>query len=868
MDSATIETKFFEILQDKSLSPQDILLQYEQTCLSYARSLSQFDESTTQTSGIQKYMEKKENEIHCQESETWLLLNMLIQAKTQESPDITHSKVGFNCSKKSLASCLQQSIPGLNKTFYVKEWLQWIYLRNQGQLIDRNFNLSSQSMWLLERTDTVNKSYTDGNLNQEMVIDPHGNLVLCQKAWNLVRAGKEKEAINIFEYSGQAWRAALMFGNHLPSDSYFDSDENVISNEEDSFERGNSYCNLFKKTIFSILSEPSDLNIFEKAIMGTQAAHLQSILGACDTWEDYLWAHYMVKLDAQTNFEMDKFMKQNGSYLDEDESSYVHQPILSEMDIFLKLQTSENSTIKKLAYLPFHYIQSCIILGSMDELVETLATWAKNMTTDQGAICGEGPLQHQVPPSILRFGVHLIIFLDNAKVWQFTQKGASQSHLLSAATIIQSYVVYLSRINQIDHIGYYLSFLPDLHTMYHNKKIAFATSAYATFLMSNQLILGNEIKYLNIAAQYGLNTLDITSHIVEQLLNSPCRTLSVTEEQQSALDLSMIQQLKWLSFDLNQSFEIIKQSNRLIRRFILNQRPHSASATFDYLQKILPHNYLAHVTQLIANTGITLNNVASLFQEDQSIDPTFIDDHPFEWEILRLKFKETLKHRLEEANCHTSEEISHLELQIAEEFKQDYIYNKNSQLMQDIEKNTKGVETKNAIREHIALHSYVRVLKYYEEWKSFAHQQSINLFFNNQKNSSNHSQNEIQLLDKLESSLYHILKYPTGWLVDLDSPAAYLFERDEDTCTLTKARASEMDSIRALVIPHTFFILYELLSNTGKTTSCIELANLATDDHYKLFSCFPQEELKRLLQLIRDSIINVMESDKSVMINH
>jgi len=865
MDSGIIETKFFEILQDKSFSSLDILAQYEQSCLSYAQSLSQsFDESSNIQTGIQKYIEKKQNEIHCQESETWLLLNMLIQAKTQESRDIGPSKVGFNCSKKSLAFYLQQSNPGLNKAFYVKEWLEWIYLRNQGQLIDRNFNLSSQSMWLLEKSDTVKKSYSDENLNEEMTIDPNGNLLLCQKAWNLVRAGKEKEAINIFEYSGQAWRAALMFGNHLPSDSYFDRDNNVGLSKDDSFERGNSYCNLFKKTIFSILSEPSDLNIYEKGIMGTQAGHLQSILAACSTWEDYLWAHYIVKLDAQTNFEMDNFMKHNGSYLDEDDSSFVHQPILSEKDIFLRLQTSENSTIQKLSYLPFHYIQSCIILDSMDELVQTLASWAKNMTTDQGALSGEGHLQHQVPSSILRFAVHLILFLDDAKVWQFTEKGADESRVLNAATIIQSYVVYLSRINQTEHIAYYLTFLPDLHTMYRNKKIAFSTSVYANFLLSNKDILGNEIKYLNIATQYGLNTLDITSHIVEQLLDTPLNNSSVTEEQQSTFDLSMIQQLKWLSYDLNQSFEIIKQSNRLIRQFILNQRPYSASATFDYLQKILPHNYLSQVNLLTTNSAITLNNVASLFLEDQSIDPTFIDEHPREWETLRLKFNDTLRRRLEEANCQTPEEISHLELEIAEEFKHNYIHNKNSHFMQGIEKNAKGVEIKNAIREHIALYSYVRVLKYYESWKSLTHWN--NSSFSNQNNLAQ-SQNDIQLIDNLESALYHILKYPTGWLIDAQSPSSLLPKRDEDTCVFAKTRATEMENIRALVIPHIFFILYELLTNTGKITSCVELASLATDEHYKLFSCFPQDELKRLLHLIRNSIITVMES-KSMVINH
>lgn len=78
-------------------------------------------------------------------------------------------------------------------------------MRNQDQLVDGKFDFSSQSMWLLENKvfysydmlsitdfkETVEKSYsTLENLEQEKLVDPDGNSVLCQKAWNLVRAGK------------------------------------------------------------------------------------------------------------------------------------------------------------------------------------------------------------------------------------------------------------------------------------------------------------------------------------------------------------------------------------------------------------------------------------------------------------------------------------------------------------------------------------------------------------------------------------------------------------------------------------------------------------------------------------------------------
>lgn len=93
-----------------------------------------------------------------------------------------------------------------------------------------------------------------------------------------------------------------MFGSHLPANYRLDaSDMNIEQPHTQTEDTGNIYCNLFQKTLRRILSEPSNLNVYERAIMGTQAADLKSILAACNTWEDYLWAYYFVKHHTQTN---------------------------------------------------------------------------------------------------------------------------------------------------------------------------------------------------------------------------------------------------------------------------------------------------------------------------------------------------------------------------------------------------------------------------------------------------------------------------------------------------------------------------------------------------------------------------------------
>jgi hypothetical protein len=72
---------------------------------------------------------------------------------------------------------------------------------------------------------------------------------------------------------------------------------------------------------------------------------------------------------------------------------------------------------------------------------------------------------------------------------------------------------------------------------------------------------------LQLATDNGLDCLTITSHIVDRILDCPYPQ-SLLEDQKVNYDNSLIEQLKWLSYDLNQGIEIIKQSNKLIRRFI------------------------------------------------------------------------------------------------------------------------------------------------------------------------------------------------------------------------------------------------------------------------------------------------------------
>lgn len=74
----SIETNFFELARDNTLSSRDLLREYEHTCLLYAQLTEQNFFAQT---GVQKFFERKHTEILLKESETWLLLNMLLQVQ-------------------------------------------------------------------------------------------------------------------------------------------------------------------------------------------------------------------------------------------------------------------------------------------------------------------------------------------------------------------------------------------------------------------------------------------------------------------------------------------------------------------------------------------------------------------------------------------------------------------------------------------------------------------------------------------------------------------------------------------------------------------------------------------------------------------
>jgi hypothetical protein len=357
------------------------------------------------------------------------------------------------------------------------------------------------------------------------------------------------------------------------------------------------------------------------------------------------------------------------------------------------------------------------------------------------------------------------------------------------------------------------------------------------------------------------------THIVDLLLDSFEDNKkyydSLDDKELEILDGNLIHQLKWLSYDEKQSFEILKQSNRLVRKFLVNDRPRSAKATFTYLEERLNCNYRTTIEQWISNPNYTLNNVGTLFQPNNQKSPAFINGKPLSnYADLKQKFIEARTLILSETvEFRTPEEIHELEMNIIEDLKREFVDNKNEENIDPEMKNKiLGVEIQNSIREHLALYSYLQVLKLFEEWTILSNKLSFVQFSSNEKAMSKLSQNDVQLMADLESSLYKILKCsPAGWLLDPPSPISQNGREDDFSMEMRLARVNEIEKIRLVVIPNAFAILHDIFSYTGKITSCIELADLVADVQYKFKRCFPEQILTDLMNIITKSQVKEIE---------
>lgn len=101
-----------------------------------------------------------------------------------------------------------------------------------------------------------------------------------------------------------------------------------------------------------------------------------------------------------------------------------------------------------------------------------------------------------------------------------------------------------------------------------------------------------------------------------------------------------------------------------------------------------------------------------------------------------------------------------------------------------------------------------------------------------------------------KKSIYNVLLFVDGgWLIDQEAKE----EIDEN-------RARELSLLRHICLPALCFLLHKVLHTTEQYRECVQFADVIVSEAYHLYNVFQPEELQKLLQLIRDSAVMLLDN--------
>uniref|UniRef100_A0A2K5PII5 Nuclear pore complex protein n=1 Tax=Cebus imitator TaxID=2715852 RepID=A0A2K5PII5_CEBIM len=175
-------------------------------------------------------------------------------------------------------------------------------------------------------------------------------------------------------------------------------------------------------------------------------------------------------------------------------------------------------------------------------------------------------------------------------------------------------------------------------------------------------------------------------------------------------------------------------------------------------------------------------------------------------------------------------------------------------------------EDDNAIREHLCIRAYLEAHETFNEW--FKHMSSVpqkptlipQPTFT-EKVAHEHKEKKYEmdfgiwkghleaLTADVKEKMYNVLLFVDGgWLVDVREDA----EEDHE-------RTHQMVLLRKLCLPMLCFLLHTILHSTGQYQECLQLADMVSSERHKLYLVFSKEELRKLLQKLRESSLMLLD---------
>ncbi|KAJ7405684.1 hypothetical protein WISP_137834 [Willisornis vidua] len=103
----------------------------------------------------------------------------------------------------------------------------------------------------------------------------------------------------------------------------------------------------------------------------------------------------------------------------------------------------------------------------------------------------------------------------------------------------------------------------------------------------------------------------------------------------------------------------------------------------------------------------------------------------------------------------------------------------------------------------------------------------------------------------VKEKMYNVLLFVDGgWMVDVREDA----EDDPE-------RTHQMILLRKLCLPMMCFLLHTVLHSAGQYQECLRLADMVASERHKLYTVFSKEELRKLLQKLRESSLILLDQD-------
>ena len=109
-------------------------------------------------------------------------------------------------------------------------------------------------------------------------------------------------------------------------------------------------------------------------------------------------------------------------------------------------------------------------------------------------------------------------------------------------------------------------------------------------------------------------------------------------------------------------------------------------------------------------------------------------------------------------------------------------------------------------------------------------------------------------VNHVSNKIYNILLFPESWMVDVDVEQGG-----------SSSRQMQLKHIQEVSIPLLCFLLHSVLHSSGRYKECLQIADVVQAEQRKLYSVFTKGDLQRLLNLLKDSSLCLLNEGQDFL---